>query len=79
MQGEATKEELVGWARQHYWGVTYHTRRVLSAWVTKMPYEMTDSVIENIAEEVLGTSPSPATATCTGCSSSPGPSARPTR
>ena len=29
VQGEATKEELVGWARQHYWGVTYHTRRVL--------------------------------------------------
>ena len=22
VQGEATKEELVGWARQHYWGVT---------------------------------------------------------
>jgi pyrroloquinoline quinone (PQQ) biosynthesis protein C len=53
--GDATKEELVGWARQHYWGVTYHTRRVLSAWVTRIPYEMTDSVIENIAEEVLGT------------------------
>ena len=28
-RGEATKEELVGWARQHYWGVTYHTRRFL--------------------------------------------------
>ena len=55
VQGEATKEELVGWARQHYWGVTYHTRRVLSAWVTRIPYEMTDGVIENIAEEVLGT------------------------
>ena len=55
VQGEATPEELVGWARQHYWGVTYHTRRVLSAWVTRMPYEMTDSVIENLAEEVLGT------------------------
>ena len=55
VQGEAKPEELVGWARQHYWGVTYHTRRVLSAWVTKIPYEMTDSVIENIAEEVLGT------------------------
>jgi pyrroloquinoline quinone (PQQ) biosynthesis protein C len=53
--GEATKEELVAWARQHYWGVTYHTRRVLSAWVTRIPYEMTDTVIENIAEEVLGT------------------------
>jgi pyrroloquinoline quinone (PQQ) biosynthesis protein C len=53
--GEATREELVGWARQHYWGVTYHTRRVLSAWVTRIPYEMTDSVIENISEEVLGT------------------------
>jgi pyrroloquinoline quinone (PQQ) biosynthesis protein C len=53
--GEATKEELVGWARQHYWGVTHHTRRVLSAWVTRIPYEMTDDVIENIAEEVLGT------------------------
>jgi len=55
VQGEATKEELVGWARQHYWGVTYHTRRVLAAWVTRIPYEMTDGVIENIAEEVLGT------------------------
>jgi pyrroloquinoline quinone (PQQ) biosynthesis protein C len=55
VQGEATPQELVGWARQHYWGVTYHTRRVLSAWVTRMPYEMTDSVIENISEEVLGT------------------------
>jgi pyrroloquinoline quinone (PQQ) biosynthesis protein C len=53
--GTATRNELVGWARQHYWGVTYHTRRVLSAWVTRIPYEMTDSVIENIAEEVLGT------------------------
>jgi pyrroloquinoline quinone (PQQ) biosynthesis protein C len=53
--GEATPAELVGWARQHYWGVTYHTRRVLSAWVTRIPYEMTDDVIENIAEEVLGT------------------------
>ena len=55
VQGEATPQELVGWARQHYWGITYHTRRVLSAWVTRMPYEMTDDVIENIAEEVLGT------------------------
>ena len=55
VQGDATKEELVGWARQHYWGVTYHTRRVLSAWVTRIPYDMTDDVIENLAEEVLGT------------------------
>jgi pyrroloquinoline quinone (PQQ) biosynthesis protein C len=55
VQGEATKEDLVGWARQHYWGVTYHTRRFLSEWVTRIPYEMTDDVIENIAEEVLGT------------------------
>jgi pyrroloquinoline quinone (PQQ) biosynthesis protein C len=55
VQGEATPQELVGWARQHYWGVTYHTRRFMSAWVTRMPYEMTDSVIENLAEEVLGT------------------------
>ena len=31
VSGAATKEELVGWARQHYWGVTYHTRRFLSA------------------------------------------------
>ena len=54
-RGEATKEELVGWARQHYWGVTYHTRRFLSVWVGRIPYEMTDDVIENIAEEVLGT------------------------
>jgi pyrroloquinoline quinone (PQQ) biosynthesis protein C len=53
--GTATNEELVGWARQHYWGITYHTRRVLSAWVTRIPYEMTDGVIENLAEEVLGT------------------------
>lgn len=53
--GEATPQELVGWARQHYWGITYHTRRVLSAWVTRMPYEMTDAVIDNLAEEVLGT------------------------
>ena len=54
-QGEATKEELVGWARQHYHGVTFHTRRILSAWVTRIPYEMTEGVIDNIAEEVLGT------------------------
>jgi len=54
VQGEATKEDLVGWARQHYHGVTYHTRRFLSIWVGRIPYEMTDSVIENIGEEVLG-------------------------
>jgi pyrroloquinoline quinone (PQQ) biosynthesis protein C len=54
-QGEATAGDMVGWARQHYWGVTYHTRRVLAAWSTRIPYEMTDSVIENISEEVLGT------------------------
>src|SRR5215210_2542069 len=54
VQGEATKEELVGWARQHYHGVTYHTRRFLSIWLGRIPYEMTDSVIENIGEEVLG-------------------------
>ena len=54
-QGEATKEYLVGWARQHYWGVTYHTRRFLSIWVGRIPYEMTDDVIDNISEEVLGT------------------------
>ena len=47
-QGTATKEELVGWARQHYWGVTYHTRRFLSIWVGRIPYDMTDEVIENI-------------------------------
>jgi pyrroloquinoline quinone (PQQ) biosynthesis protein C len=35
--------------------VTYHTRRVLSAWVVRVPYEMTDGIIDNIAEEVLGT------------------------
>ena len=51
--GTATKEELVGWARQHYWGVTNHTRRFLSVWVGRIPYDMTDEVIENIAEEVL--------------------------
>ena len=54
-KGEATKEDLVGWARQHYWGVTYHTRRFLSVWVGRIPYEMTDEVIANISEEVLGT------------------------
>jgi len=54
-QGDATPQELVGWARQHYWGVTYHTRRFLGIWVGKIPHEMTDGVIENIAEEVLGT------------------------
>jgi pyrroloquinoline quinone (PQQ) biosynthesis protein C len=54
-RGEASKEELVGWARQHYWGVTYHTRRFLSVWVGRIPYEMTDDVIANISEEVLGT------------------------
>lgn len=53
--GEATKEELVGWARQHYWGVTYHTRRFLSVWIGRIPYDMTDEVIENVSEEVLGT------------------------
>ena len=42
-QGEATPQEMVGWARQHYWGVTYHTRRFLSIWVGRIPYEMTDS------------------------------------
>jgi pyrroloquinoline quinone (PQQ) biosynthesis protein C len=53
-QGEATPQDLVGWARQHYWGVTYHTRRFLSIWVGRIPYEMTDAAIENIGEEVLG-------------------------
>ena len=53
-QGEATPQELVGWARQHYHGVTYHTRRFLSIWLGRIPYEMTESVIENIGEEVLG-------------------------
>jgi pyrroloquinoline quinone (PQQ) biosynthesis protein C len=53
--GTATKEELVGWARQHYHGVTYHTRRFLSVWVGRIPYEMTHQVIDNLAEEVLGT------------------------
>jgi pyrroloquinoline quinone (PQQ) biosynthesis protein C len=54
-QGEATKYDMVAWARQHYYGVTYHTRRLLSVWVGRIPYDMTDGVIENIAEEVLGT------------------------
>ena len=54
VQGEATPQDLVGWARQHYWGVTYHTRRFLSIWVGRIPYEMTDATIENIGEEVLG-------------------------
>ena len=54
-QGEATKNDLVGWARQHYHGVTYHTRRFLCIWVGRIPYEMTDITIENIGEEVLGT------------------------
>jgi pyrroloquinoline quinone (PQQ) biosynthesis protein C len=53
-QGEATPQDLVGWARQHYWGVTYHTRRFLSIWVGRIPYEMTEATIENIGEEVLG-------------------------
>jgi pyrroloquinoline quinone (PQQ) biosynthesis protein C len=53
--GEATPQDLVGWARQHYWGVTYHTRRFLSVWLARVPYEMTDGLIENISEEVLGT------------------------
>ena len=53
-RGEATKEDLVGWARQHYWGVTYHTRRFLSVWVGRIHYEMTNDVIDNISEEVLG-------------------------
>ena len=52
--GTATPQELVGWARQHYWGVTYHTRRFLSIWVGRIPYEMTEATIENIGEEVLG-------------------------
>jgi pyrroloquinoline quinone (PQQ) biosynthesis protein C len=54
-QGEATPQELVGWARQHYWGVTYHTRRFLSIWCGRIPYEMIDPVIENLSEEVHGT------------------------
>lgn len=53
-RGEATKEELVGWARQHYWGVTYHTRRFLSIWLARVPYEMTDELVANLSEEVLG-------------------------
>lgn len=53
--GEATKAEMVGWARQHYHGVTYHTRRFLSALVPRLPDELTDVVVENLAEEVLGT------------------------
>jgi pyrroloquinoline quinone (PQQ) biosynthesis protein C len=53
--GQATREQLVGWARQHYWGVTYHTRRFLNIWSGRIPYEMTDEVIENVGEEVLGT------------------------
>jgi pyrroloquinoline quinone (PQQ) biosynthesis protein C len=53
--GEATPQELVGWARQHYWGVTYHTRRFLSVWTGRIPYDMTHDIIENISEEVLGT------------------------
>lgn len=55
VQGEATKQDLVGWARQHYWGVTYHTRRFLGVWSARIPYEMTDEIIDNVAEEVLGT------------------------
>src|SRR6478672_3408492 len=78
-QGEATKEDLVAWARQHYHGVTYHTRRILAGWVTRIPYEMTDGVIDNLAEEVLGTTSKSGLGTCTGCSSSRGRSVRPTR
>jgi pyrroloquinoline quinone (PQQ) biosynthesis protein C len=55
VDGTATKEDLVGWARQHYWGVTYHTRRFLSVWVGRIPYDMTHEIIENVSEEVLGT------------------------
>lgn len=52
--GDATPQEMVGWARQHYWGVTYHTRRFLSIWLGRVPYEMTHDIIENVSEEVLG-------------------------
>jgi pyrroloquinoline quinone (PQQ) biosynthesis protein C len=54
-RGEATPQEMVGWARQHYWGVTYHTRRFLSVWLARVPYEMTDELMANLSEEVLGT------------------------
>src|SRR3954467_11632635 len=54
-QGEATKEDLVAWARQHYHGVTYHTRRVLSAGVVGVAYDRPDGIIDNLAEGVLGT------------------------
>lgn len=53
--GEATKAEMVGWARQHYHGVTFHTRRFLSALIPRLPFELTGVVVENLAEEVLGT------------------------
>lgn len=52
--GTATKAEIVGWCRQHYHGVTRHTRRFLSLLVGRLPEELTAPVIENIAEEVLG-------------------------
>lgn len=52
--GTATKAEMAGWARQHYHGVTFHTRRFLSILLGRLPYELTDHVIENISEEVLG-------------------------
>jgi hypothetical protein len=54
---------MVGWARQHYRGVTYHTCRFLSIWVGRIPYEMTDAVIENIGE-VLGIQSKSDTVTC---------------
>lgn len=52
--GVATKAEIVGWCRQHYHGVTRHTRRFLSLLIGRLPEELTAPVIENIAEEVLG-------------------------
>jgi len=36
-------------------GGNLYTRRFLSIWVGRIPYDMTDEVIENISEEVLAT------------------------
>ena len=72
VQGEATPQDLVGWARQHYWGVTYHTRRFLSAWVTRMPVrDDRRGHREHRRGGARHDVEVGARATCTGCSSSP--------
>src|SRR3954453_5552430 len=53
-QGEATKEDLVAWARQHYHGVTYPPPPGPPGWVALIPYELTVGGIGNLGEEGLG-------------------------